>query len=440
VSATSDVDSAQQALARDLGEVHHYDSRSWPKPSRRPARTMTDRTLSRGRRFHWVTTLTTLVFVPVGLAACSTTHSLPGGGAQGAPSLPTPLATSVRTSYGTWATIAMGNLDQPANTFWQLLFRPAGTASWSDQVEATATATNGGLVLASAGGRSLIVGVRPAEDLTFSPLISTDDAARSWSNGLLTDGLAARLDALATANNGHALALVDVRDGTQVLRSAGDISTWRVLATDRALASGPGRSCGLGSLTAISYFANHAVIGGSCSRPGIVGIFSQRGTSWPLVGPALPGSFEHGRVEVLALGSALGVGTALIAVTSGSKTSLLAAWSKSGRRWTTSLPLSLAAGQQVASFGPANGSGLFVLLRGTSGKEGLAVSNGASHWRYLPVPPAGTVTVAFGARSPVVALVVTSETVVTTWSLNASSARWRKTQSIHVSVQFGSSS
>jgi hypothetical protein len=87
---------------------------------------------------------------------------------------------------------------------WQLLFRPAGTASWSDQVESTATATNGGLVLASAGGRSLIVGVRPAEDFTFSPLISTDDAARSWSNGLLTDGLAAHPDALATDAAGHA--------------------------------------------------------------------------------------------------------------------------------------------------------------------------------------------------------------------------------------------
>ncbi len=53
-----------------------------------------------------------------------------------------------------------------------------------------------------------------------------------------------------------------------------------------------------------------------------------------LVGPALPGSLEDGRViEVLALGSALGVGTALMAFASGSKTSLVAAWSKSEQRW-----------------------------------------------------------------------------------------------------------
>ena len=64
--------------------------------------------------------------------------------------LPTPLATSVPAGGGTWATVAMGDLGQPLNTFWQLLFRPAGTM-WSDHVEATAVATNGGLVLASGG-------------------------------------------------------------------------------------------------------------------------------------------------------------------------------------------------------------------------------------------------------------------------------------------------
>ena len=87
-----------------------------------------------------------------------------GGGwcRTAAPSFPTPLATSVQTAAGTWATIPMGHLGQPLNTFWQLFFQPPGATSWSNQVEATATATNGGLVLASAGDRSVIVGVRPS--------------------------------------------------------------------------------------------------------------------------------------------------------------------------------------------------------------------------------------------------------------------------------------
>ena len=100
----------------------------------------------------------------------------------------------------------MGRLDEPLNTFWQLFYRPNGSVPWSNRVEATATATNGGLVLASAGP-SLLVGVRPSVDLTFTPLISTTNGGRSWSDGLVAKELAARPDALATTA-GHALALV----------------------------------------------------------------------------------------------------------------------------------------------------------------------------------------------------------------------------------------
>ncbi|HLH99529.1 MAG TPA: hypothetical protein VKV06_02005, partial [Acidimicrobiales bacterium] len=75
----------------------------------------------------------------------------------------------------------MGRLDQPINTFWQLLHLPRGGGRWSNQVEATATATNGGLVLAPAGS-SLLVGIRPSTRLRFTPLIATTDAGRHWAN------------------------------------------------------------------------------------------------------------------------------------------------------------------------------------------------------------------------------------------------------------------
>ena len=173
-----------------------------------------------------------LVLAGAGFGACSTTGVPAGdaGAAPGAPALPTPMATSVQTSDGTWATIPMGRLDDPLNTFWQLLFRPAGGASWSNQVEATATATNGGLVLASPGDRSLVVGIRPSVGLTFTPLLSTSDAARSWSEGLITAGLAARPAALATDTGGQALALVGAGDDAEVVTNVGGISSWRTLA------------------------------------------------------------------------------------------------------------------------------------------------------------------------------------------------------------------
>ena len=63
--------------------------------------------------------------------------------------------------------------------------------------------------------------------------------------------------------SGHALALVNDRDGTEVLSSAGDLSNWRAVVSQSALAEarGPGRSCGLGSLTAVGYLAGQPLVG-----------------------------------------------------------------------------------------------------------------------------------------------------------------------------------
>ena len=91
---------------------------------------------------------------------------------------PSALATSVQTSAGTWATVPMGHLDQPLNTFWQLFFRASGTSSWSNATSTLATATNGGLIIATPDGQSVEVGIRPANRLTFStaPYRLTDAA------------------------------------------------------------------------------------------------------------------------------------------------------------------------------------------------------------------------------------------------------------------------
>ncbi len=155
--------------------------------------------------FRGAAVLAIVALAGAGLGPCSSAAGPRSRAAAtaAAPSVPTPLATSVQTATGTWATLPMGRLDQPLNTFWQLLFRPAGATSWSNQVEATATATNGGLVLSPRGG-SLIVGVLPSVDLTFTPLVATADRGRSWSTGLITAGLAARPDALASAGGGRA--------------------------------------------------------------------------------------------------------------------------------------------------------------------------------------------------------------------------------------------
>jgi hypothetical protein len=333
----------------------------------------------------------------------------------------------------------MGRLDDPLNTFWQLLFRPAGGASWSNRVESTATATNGGLVLASPGDRSLVVGIRPSVGLTFTPLLSTSDAARSWSEGLITAGLAARPAALATDTGGQALALVGAGDDAEVVTNVGGISSWRTLAGPRTLAPAA-PACGLGRLSAVGYLAGHALIGGSCSRPGVVGLFTQRRGTWGLVGLGLPRSLEQGRTEVLGLAAAGSQAATLVAIFSGGGTDLVAAWSGPGARWATSPPLPLAPGQQVGSFGRSNGDGLFVLLQEPSGPARLVVADGPGlAWRHLPPTPPGTETVAFGGGVPAEALAATA-TVLTVWSLARGRDGWAKSQVIHVPIQFGSSS
>ena len=203
---------------------------------------------------------------------------------------PSALATSVQTAAGTWAAVPMGHLDQPLNTFWQLFFRASGTSSWSNATSTLAVATNGGLIIATPDGQSVEVGVRPANRLTFSTLLTGSPTQSSWTTGVLPSGLAADNSALATdALSGSSAALLNDGDDVRAVSSARGLSAWRTLTTEAVLASSPaGRHCGLRSITAVGFDGTQALIGGGCRHSGTVGIFSPSGDGWRLVGPSLP--------------------------------------------------------------------------------------------------------------------------------------------------------
>ena len=397
------------------------------------------------------TVLSALVFGAYG-GATATAQGWTVGGSGGAEPLPTPLATSVHASGGTWATVAMGDLGQPLNTFWQLLFRPDGSASWSDRVEATAVATNGGLVLAG-GGHALVVGVRPSNLLTFSPLIATTNAGRSWSNGLLSQGLASLTAALAAGPGGRTLAILEGRGGTKVVRATGNLLSWHPVTTARALASrSSGRACDPEAVTAVGYLSSAAVVGTRCGRPGQAGVFMQKGGTWLGDGPAIPPG--SGRAEVLGLvpeggGLAALVGLSTAGSAGGAKAttqgSLIASWaSPSGPgpsgKWRPSASLSLGTGRDLVSFGPTAAGGIFAVLTSPKGALELAVApNPSSGWDQLPAPPKTTATVAFLRGGTVDALAV-KRTVLTVWALSPGTTRWAKAQVLNVPIQFGSSS
>jgi hypothetical protein len=383
--------------------------------------------------------LALVLLASVLLGSCSSGGS-PAAQSASAPALATPLATSLPTSAGTWATVPMGHLEQPLNTFWQLLFRPVGGGSWSNHVEATAVATNGGIVLASPHGTSLIAGLLPSNLLTFSPLIYSASAGRSWSNGLLPEGLAARPDALAASSLAQGLALVSGHAGTQVLASAGSLSVWRTAVTQNELAATPaGRACGVAAVTAVAYLGTNPLVGASCARPGLAGLFVQRAGGWQLLQGALPAALARDRVEVLALDSVgSGIGALLAASGGAGQTVLIAARYAAGS-WASSTPLPVSASQQVSSFGPTGSDGAFVLLTSSARPAQLAIANGpAAVWQQLPPPPAGTATVAFGPAASVEALAAAG-TVLDIWALEPRVRVWVHRQTMNVPIEYGSS-
>lgn len=349
------------------------------------------------------------------------------------------MATSIETAAGTWAVVPMGDLQQRLNTFWQLFFRPLGGSNWSDQASGLAVATNGGLVVTTPGGKALAVGIRPANLLDYSPLLVTSDAGRTWSPAPPVAALAQQPDSLAF-DGAKALALATVKGGDEVLDSQGSVAGWHTLTTSEELGRSPaGRSCGLVSMTAVVYAAGRPLVGASCRRPGVTGIFADSGGVWRVAGPKLLQSTNRARVDVLGLRQDAAGLWALLALSEGRRTSLLVAWTNGEtKQWTLSPTLDIGS-MALHSFGPDGGSGLFVLMTGPDSVERVAlVSAPGAEWTHEPAPPAGTETMVFGPAGRVDALCV-NDTRFTDWTLLRSD-RWAKRQAVNVPIEFGSSS
>jgi hypothetical protein len=343
-----------------------------------------------------------------------------------------PLSTSLVTPQGTWAVTVMGGSAASENNFWQLLVRPAGASRWS-LATPEGVADNGGLVATSgAGGSSLLVGFRPSQGLTFSPLATSSDAGRSWTPGLLDAGLADVPDAMAVAPSGQTLALLHngVIEAAATTEAAA-AGQWSRLAALAALAaSAPGRSCGLVAVNAVSFSQNNVpMAAGSCVRRGVAGVFADTGGTWQAAGPVLPAGFGGDQIQVLGLAHAPGGNAALLLAGN----DLLAAWSDGGR-WTVSAPVAAASGVRAAGFG-ADGS-LWVLLGGGRAETVLISGSGpGASWQALPSVPAGTATLAPGPGG-YDALAV-SGSRLTVWQF--SSAGWAQAQVINVPIEYGSS-
>jgi len=145
-----------------------------------------------------------LAVVCAGLAAGCGTQTARTASAS-PPTVAAPLSTALVTAQGTWAITVMGGSGGSDTGFWQLFARPAGASRWS-LVTPPGVADNGGLV-AAGGNTSLLVGFRPSQSLSFSPLAISTDTGRNWTPGLLDARLADTAGAIAVEESGRILAL-----------------------------------------------------------------------------------------------------------------------------------------------------------------------------------------------------------------------------------------
>jgi hypothetical protein len=342
----------------------------------------------------------------------------------------------------------MGHLDDPANTFWQLLQRPTGSGLWTNQVQATAVATNGGLVMASPPGGSLVAGVLPFEFLTFSPLIATANGGRSWTSGLLPGGLVTAPNALAANANGQALAITgkDQSADSQMVLTSGSLANWQPVASVSELAtSAGGERCGIAGLSAVAFDGPDPVVGARCSHPGVIGLFEKKGSGWVPIGPGPPAGADQDGFAVNAVQSAARGFSCLLSASGSRGTSVMVgSTDDAGQTWQISQPLQLTTSERIASVGATGAGGFFVLLTSPAGPDRAAVLSGpltarsARGWTLLPAPPRGTATLAFGPGTTVEALAVDAATL-TVWTLGASGS-WHEGQVMTVSINYGSSS
>ncbi len=365
------------------------------------------------------------------LAGCTSSSSADPNGAPGGPAIP--LASSTVAGTTTWATLAMGHLDDPPNTFWQLLSL-SGATTWQVTTP-PGVASNGGLVV-STSPTSVLGGFLPSQQLHFSPLARTADQASSWQPGLLPGGLARVPDGLVEGG-AESLALLSAGGGT-VVTSTGDLTTWTPVTTasrlrrQRALAG-----CDLRSLTAVTLDAGGSpLIGGSCAQGGRTGLFLPSSTGWMSAGPGIPG-VSSGPTEVIRLDQTVAGTAALVSAGSGPSASLFGMWSTNGlRTWTVSAGLPVGTAP-LRSTG-VTAAGGFVIEYGT-GRSDLAASTlapAASQWQSLSGPPAGTTSVTATPGGGFDALVPMGSTL-SVYALGGT--RWSRVQRLQVDIPYGSS-
>lgn len=391
-----------------------------------------------------------LAALAVAAVACGATTSIRGPVASAA--APLPLASSLVTASGAWAMV-------PVSGFWQLLYLPSAGARWA-LATPPGVADEGGLVAGSAPDGTLLVGFRPTASLSFSPLAQTGNG-KDWSAGLLPGGLVQSPDAVALGADGGAWAVLRGGGGNVVAASSPGGRWHRVVTTSLLAASSAGRACGLTAIIGAAITgAGTGLLAGACSKPGVVGIFTNAGVhgdgGWALSGPTLADTSGR-RIRLLRLATNGRSAFTLLEVPASSSSGAtsasryVAAWSSTGGSTWTQTTLEAPGSSEYAGGAPASAlqptasasggagpltfepSSAFVIFRLQNGALDANLLTPAGS-EALPTLPPGTGTLAAG-RSGVPQAVSVQGRFVDIWSLigrGTGHPEWRMVQAVYV--------
>jgi hypothetical protein len=376
------------------------------------------------------------------LAAGSAVRAAGAVAPSPAPGAPTSLRSAVSTADGTWVVLPIGELGDPSNTFWQLLYAAPGSTRWS-VVTPKGTADNGGLV-AGASALSVDAGVLPSGLLHFSPLARSSDGGKTWSPAFLPGALAARPDALAGPPGGAAPALAVV--GRRVLRAPADLSSWSLTTSVSALAAA-WRACGAGAIDGVAVAPSGTPLAATdCRRGGgRVGVFTEVAGRWTAAGPTLGGRLRQASTQVLRVEPTGAQVTGLVLATVAGRRSLVALWSAPHGRWTESVPLGMSDGATVVSTAVGASGTVAVLERGGGGgMEAYALTPGGAWGRLSTLPPASAALAVGSPASAGSAVGFDAFTVSGTrfgvYTTAAAGSPWVEVQSTRLPLAYGSSS
>jgi hypothetical protein len=350
---------------------------------------------------------------------------------------PAPLPGGTESVTGAWAVVPMGQLSEPANTFWQLLKGHPGSSAWSVATP-EGVADNGGLVAASSGAE-VVVGFLPSQLLRYSPLSVSEDGGTTWNPAYLPGALAARPDVLTVGPSG-ALAIV----GTTVLQAAPSLRTWSRLVSLAGLRA-TGSRCAPGALDAVAFASSGApMVATSCLHGGWVGLFTHSSAGWTPASVVLPGRLRLATTSVLTLSAGAGPTTALVVARSARGNEVLALWESASGAWSASAPLPIPSGSSLRSAAAGSGGAMTVLVASTRAKSVYQVLPGGP-WARFPSPPAGTVAIAstllssptFGSIAADAFVVDGAELRV--FALTPAGSKWVVVQTTQVPLAYGSS-